>query len=185
MKTITEFWGETRFWWALLLCGILLIIGGFAYWFWPAAGYAVASQLFGWLLIATGIVQLCVSAGENRPRGWGWWLAGGTLDIFLGFIMVRNIILSEEILPFFLAAFFLFWGIGALCSVNSSRRLWWLRLVNGILMLVISYFFFEGGYVQDMLMVSMLTALAFIYWGFSLAMLSYDLRPTKQGQTNN
>ena len=30
----------------LLLIGILLVIGGFAYWFWPEAGYAVASQIF-------------------------------------------------------------------------------------------------------------------------------------------
>ena len=43
--------GQTRLWWLVLLVGILLVIGGFAYWFWPNAGYAVASQIFGWLLV--------------------------------------------------------------------------------------------------------------------------------------
>ena len=59
----------------------------FAYWFWPAAGYAIASQIFGWLLVLTGIVQICVSAGINRPRGWGWWLAGGVIDLFVGILI--------------------------------------------------------------------------------------------------
>ncbi|MDE6396323.1 MAG: DUF308 domain-containing protein, partial [Muribaculaceae bacterium] len=50
----------SRAWWAILLIGILLVLGGFAYWLWPVAGFAVASQIFGWLLILAGIVQLCV-----------------------------------------------------------------------------------------------------------------------------
>ena len=50
---VTNF-GTTRAWWAVLLVGILMVIGGFAYWFWPEAGYAVASQIFGWLLILAG-----------------------------------------------------------------------------------------------------------------------------------
>ena len=72
MKTLSlNFWGQTKYWWVVLFVGIALVIGGFAYWFWPAAGFAVASQIFGWLLILAGVVQLCVSAGVNRPRGWG------------------------------------------------------------------------------------------------------------------
>ena len=47
MKSINvNFLGTSRYWWAVLLVGILLVLGGFAYWFWPAAGYAVASQIF-------------------------------------------------------------------------------------------------------------------------------------------
>ena len=30
-----------------------------------------------------------------------------------------------------------------------------------------------------MMMVSFLTALAFIYWGFTVAMMSYDMKPVK------
>ena len=62
---VTNF-GTTRAWWAVLLVGILMVIGGFAYWFWPEAGYAVASQIFGWHLILAGCVQLSVSF-KTRP----------------------------------------------------------------------------------------------------------------------
>ena len=95
MKALNLNFGQTRLWWLIVLVGILLVLGGFAYWFWPVAGYAVASQLFGWLLILAGIIQLCVAAGPNTPRGWGWWIAGGVINMFVGFMMVRSILLSE------------------------------------------------------------------------------------------
>ena len=73
MKTLFQkFMGESRYWWVILLVGILMVICGFAYWFWPVAGYAVASQIFGWLLILVGVVQLLQASGPKAGRGWGW-----------------------------------------------------------------------------------------------------------------
>ena len=180
MKAINfSYLGQSRYWWAVLLVGILLVIGGFTYWFFPEAGYAIASQIFGWLLILAGIVQLCVSAGQNRPRGWGWWLAGGVIDIFIGFMLVRSIILSEMVFPYFLAFVFIFWGIEALIrACNRSGKYWWLGIIIGILLCLIGFFFMEAGWVQNMMMVSFLTSIAFIYWGFTVAMVSYEMRPT-------
>ncbi len=173
--------GTTRAWWAVLVVGILMVICGFAYWFWPQAGYAIASQIFGWLLLLTGIVQLCVSSGPHRGRGWGWWLAGGVINIFIGFMLVRSILLSEEVLPYFLAMLFIFWGVEALISACYRQgKYWWLGIINGILLLLIGFFFMEAGWVSDMLMVSFLTSIAFIYWGFSLAIGSYELRPVEE-----
>lgn len=183
MKALNlNYFGTTKAWWVVLLVGILLVIGGFAYWFWPMAGYAVASQIFGWLLVLAGVVQICVSAGPDRGKGWGWWLAGGVIDMFIGFMMVRSIVLSEAVFPYFLALIFIFWGITALCNAvkNSGRRYWWVSIVNGILMLLIGFLFIEAGWVANMMMTSFLTALAFIYWGFSIAMFSYDMRPVKE-----
>lgn len=180
MKTLIErFWGQTRYWWVVLVTGILMVICGFAYWFWPAAGYAVASQIFGWMLILAGSVQLIAASAPARGSGWGWWLTGGIIDIFIGFLLVRSVILSEMVFPYFIAFIFLYWGISAICSAvqQSGRRYWWLYLVNGILLMLIGFFFLEAGWVQNMAMVSFLTSLAFIYWGFSLAMLSYDMKP--------
>lgn len=180
MNTQTStFIGQSRMWWLVLVVGILMVIAGFAYWFFPAIGYAVASVLFGWMLIAAGIVQLCVSAGENRPRGWGWWLAGGVIDMFIGFMLVRSVTLAEAVFPYFIAFVFIFWGVSALVSAvyNRRRKYWWLELINGILLLVIGFFFLEAGYLANMVNVSFLTSLAFIYWGFTLAMSAYDMKP--------
>lgn len=180
MKTShLNFWGQSKYWWIMLVVGILMVLCGFAYWFWPVAGFAIASQIFGWMLVLAGIVQLCVAAGPDHPRAWGWWLVGGIMDLFIGFMLVRSIVLSEAVFPYFIALIFLYWGISAIFSSISQRErhYWWLYLINGILMMVIGFFFVEAGWVQDMLMTSFLTSLAFIYWGFSIAMLSYDMRP--------
>ena len=101
MKALNvHFFGETRAWWVVLLIGIMMVLCGFAYWFWPVAGYAIASQIFGWLLVLTGIVQLCVGSGPGRARGWGWWIAGGIIDLFIGFMLVRSVVLSEAVFPY-------------------------------------------------------------------------------------
>jgi uncharacterized membrane protein HdeD (DUF308 family) len=180
MKRINlSYFGQTRYWWILTVVGVLMILGGFAYWFYPFTGYIVASRLFGWLLITAGTIQVCVSSGPNSARGWGWWLIGGILDMLIGFVLVRNVVMSETILPYFMAVIFLYWGIESFVSAFSRRGkgIWWLSLVNGILLLLISYFLFESGFLSDILMVSALVAIGFVYWGFSLAITSYDLRP--------
>ena len=182
MKALNiSYYGQSRYWWVMMLIGILLVIGGFAYWFWPAAGYAVASMIFGWLLILAGIVQLCVSSGNNRPRGWGWWLAGGVINMFIGFVLVRNIFLAEMVFPYFLAFLFVFWGIESLVSASSGRRhYWWLAIINGILLCLIGFFFMEAGYYSNMYMISFLTAIAFIYWGFTVAMAAVEMKPVAE-----
>lgn len=180
MKALNpSYFGKTRAWWVVLLVGILMVISGFAYWFWPVAGYAIASQIFGWMLVLAGVVQLCVASGPDHARGWGWWIVGGVIDLFIGFMLVRSVVLSEAVLPYFLAFIFLYWGLSAVMAAfgQRQRRYWWLNLINGVLMLAIGFFFIEAGWVQNMMMVSFLTSLAFIYWGFSVAMLSYDMRP--------
>lgn len=179
MKNSLNYFGQSKYWWIVLIAGILMVISGFCYFLWPTIGYAVSSQIFGWLLVLAGIVQLCVSSYNDRPKGWGWWLAGGIIDLFIGFMLVRSVILSEIVFPYFISIVFLFWGINAIFSAvdRHSHRYWWIYLINGILMLIIGFFFLEAGYIQDMMMTSWLTSLAFIYWGFSISMVSYEMRP--------
>lgn len=176
--------GTSRAWWLVLVVGILLVLGGFAYWFWPAAGYAVASQIFGWLLVLAGIVQLCAAAGPNRMRGWGWWIAGGVIDMFVGFMLVRSVILSEVVFPYFLAIVFIFWGIDAFFGAAAGRhyKYWWLGIINGILLCLIGFFFLEAGWLSDMMMVSFLTSIAFIYWGVTIAIAAYEMKPVAAGR---
>lgn len=182
MKPTVNFLSSTRWWWVILLVGVLLVIGGFAYWVWPAAGYAVASQIFGWLLVLAGIVQLCVAAGPQHGKGWGWWIAGGMIDLFVGFMLVRSVILSELVFPYFLAIIFLYWGLEAFVNAAAGRRAryWWLGIINGIILCILGIFFLEAGFVSDMLMTSFLTSLAFIYWGATIAIASYEFKPVDE-----
>ena len=180
-KECINFWGYTRWWWVILIVGIMMTIAGFAYWVYPIIGYEVVSMLFGWMMIIAGVVYLTASFSINRPKGWGWWLVGGILNIFLGFILVRSVLLSAMVLPFVFAILFFYWGMNALIGaiMTWKRRYWWINLINGILLLVISYFFVESGFFQDVMMISLLTSVAFIYWVFSIMIIANDMRPEK------
>ncbi len=93
-------------------------------------------------------------------------------------MLVRSIVLSEAVFPYFLAFVFLYWGIEAFVSAARRRnRYWWLGIINGILLAVIGFFFLEAGWTSNMYMVSFLASIAFIYWGFTVAMAAYDLKP--------
>ena len=177
MKTL-KLGGASRLWWLLLTVGILFIIGGFAYWFWPVAGYAVTSILFGWMLVVLGIVQLCVASGANRPSGRGWWIAGGIINLVIGFMLVGNLFLAEAVLPYFMAIIFFYAGLMTL-STGFLRHegLRWLHIINGILLLIIAGIFCFGGITRAIAMVSFMAAFAFIYWGFTLSSLAIDLKP--------
>lgn len=182
-QTDSTFYFQSRMWWLILAVGILMVIGGFCYWFWPAEGYMVASMLMGWMLIATGLVQVCVGASDNKPRSWGWWIAGGVLSMFVGFVMVRSLFLSMFLFPYFLAFFFVYWGIEQFMSAgNSPRRGWWLPVVNGVLLCIIGFLFMESGVkgtAAQEFMTSFLVSLAFIYWGFTLCTVGYEVKPAK------
>ena len=80
--TTISFWGKSRYWWAVLLIGILLIPCGIWLVARPFTGFSVISSLLGWALIVLGILELIISSDTGRrERGWGWWIAGGILDI--------------------------------------------------------------------------------------------------------
>ena len=99
--------------------------------------------------------------------------------MFIGFMLVRSVILSEAVFPYFLAFIFIFWGIEAFANAASRRHIkyWWLSIINGILLCVIGIFFLEAGWISDMYMVSFLTSIAFIYWGFTISIASYEMKP--------
>lgn len=181
--TTMYFWGKTKYWWALIVVGLLMIPCGLWLWSQPTLGYEVLSMLLGWMLILFGIVQLIVSNNVKRKvRGWGWWLAGGIIDMLIGFILVGNLSFSEAVLPFFFAIIFLYKGISNLTSafaMTSTHRYWWVYLINGVLLLVLGFLFLSMPFMATFSIV-FLCATAFLYWGITLILFGYSLRPKAQ-----
>ena len=177
------FWGKNKYWWTILLPGILLIPCGCWFLFSPSIGYFTITTILLWMLILTGIVQLIVAF--NTPahtEGRGWWLAGGIVDIFIGFMMLGNIGFSAMLLPYFFAFVFLYKGVAYLISsfcTASHRRAWWLYLINGLLLLILAALFFFSPF-SAMIAIDFLIGVSFIYWGISLIFFSLDLRPNNK-----
>ena len=51
-----------------------------------------------------------------------------------------------------------------------------------VIIVIIGFFFLEAGYVSDMFMVSFLTSIAFIYWGFTVAIAGYAMKPIEKAE---
>ncbi len=174
------FWGKNRYWWTVLLPGILLIPCGCWFLISPSIGYFTITTFLLWILILVGIVQLIMAfTTPMHTAGRNWWLAGGILDIFIGFMMLGNIGFSAMILPYFMAFIFLYKGVANLISAFhglTHHRAWWLYLVNGLLLLIIAALFFFSPFTA-MIAIDFLIGISLIYWGISLIFFSLDLRP--------
>ncbi len=164
-------------WWVVLSLGILMLLCSFVYWLWPVVGYEIAAQLFGWMLIVAGVVYIVVGTTGKAFSGWGWWLVGGIIAVFCGFVIVGNFVLSLLILPYLMAAMFIYLTIfSAADAFAFSGKLRWIKFASAFLYLLMGLLFICAGYIQDMLMVSMLATLAFIYWGLTLITIAIDMK---------
>lgn len=185
METIKNFFGKTQYWWGMLILGILLTIMGIWMMVYPLAGYMLIANVFGWALLISGIFQIVISTSlEKRIPGWGWWLAGGIMDVIIGIILVTNITFTEFVLPFFFAFIFLFKGIQNVIAsfmMVSDYKYWWLYLLNGVLMLIIAWMFFSSANTPAFI-TDFLVSVFFIYWGAMLTVFSFDLKPVKKGK---
>ncbi|MEG0947794.1 MAG: DUF308 domain-containing protein [Bacteroidales bacterium] len=183
METIKNFFGKTTYWWGILLLGILITLVGIWMMFYPIQGYIFIARVFGWALLISGVFEIVISTTlEKKLPGWGWWLAGGIIDIIIGVILIANIALTEMVLPYFFAFIFLFKGIQNIIAsfiIISSHKYWWLYLINGVLMLIISWMFFSSANTPAFI-TDFLVSVFFIYWGVMLTVFSFDLKPMKR-----
>lgn len=181
--SIFNFWGKTRYWWCVMILGILMIPAGLWLLFMPVQGYMAIAMLLGWGLLLYGVIQLTISGDvERRGHGWGWWLAGGIFDIFIGFLLISNLVLSELTLPYFFAFALLFRAISNIISSISMPKEYkykWIYMINGILLLLVSMLFFYAPYMSTYVIV-FICAFTFVYWGIYLILFSRDLKPRKE-----
>ncbi len=189
METIEKIlWSKSRYWWIVLLPSIILIPCGCWFLFTPTIGYFTITITLLWMLILIGITQLIIAFNTSRhSHRWGWWLAGGIIDVFIGFMMLNNISFSAMILPYFFAFTFLFKGVSNIVSSFTSmsyQKSWWLYLINGLLQTILSALFFLSPF-SAMIAIDFLIGVSFIYWGISLIFLSIDLRPDNSKESKS
>lgn len=130
-----------RYWWLLLVTGIVLFCLGIVIFIFPQQSYIGMSLLFGWVILITGILEVVLStANRHFVTGRGWMLAGGVIEIILGVILIFNIALSAATLPIFLG----FWllmrsfsaiGLGGDMNALSIPGSGW-TIFSGILLLI-------------------------------------------------
>ena len=167
-------------WWVSLLLGLLYILIAICLMFTPMASYVALSLLFSVAMFVSGTLEILFAVSNRKHiSSWGWYLAGGIIDLILGIYLVAYPLLSMEVIPFFVAFWLMFRGFSAMgYSMDLQRygtREWGWYMAFGILAVICSFAIIWQPGIGAMSIVYML-AFAFLIIGFFRVMLSFELK---------
>lgn len=170
-----------RYWWLMLLIGIALFVLGILVFIYPAQSYVSMAVLFGWVILAAGILEVVLSASSDHfVTGRGWMLAEGVIQIILGLILVFNVALSAVTLPIVLGFWLLFRGFstiglgGDMRAMGISGAGW--TIVGGVLLLLCALWMLFQPLVFGTAFVVVWLGVALLFAGVSAMALSFQLR---------
>lgn len=170
-------------WWISLLIGVLYIIAGVWVFQTPLASYISLSILFSAFILVSGVFQIAFAiSNRNEIQGWGWYLAGGIIDLIIGILLITHPLMTMAILPFYVGFWLLFQGfmaIGLSFQLKSvSVPSWGWLLFLGILTLLFSFLLLANPVFAGLSIVYM-TAMAFVTAGVFRIILAFNLKKLK------
>ncbi|MCL1942854.1 MAG: DUF308 domain-containing protein [Candidatus Azobacteroides sp.] len=131
-------------WWLLPLIGVLFIIGGIFMMVKPFASIAAMTMLFSVSFLVWGIFEIVFSFANTRNQNWGWYLAGGILDLLIGVMLISsNLFEQMEILAFFIGFWLIFRGSALMGHTfefkHSGNKNWGWLLFLAIITLLAAF----------------------------------------------
>ena len=188
MKTLfDEMEHAVKNWWLSLILGILYISVALWLLFAPGSSYIALSVIFSISMLISGIIEIIFSISNRRGiSSWGWYLAGGIIDLILGIYLVAYPLLSMEVIPFIVAFWMMFRGFSATgYSMDLKRygtREWGWYMGFGILAIICSLIILWQPAVGALYVIYML-AFTFLIIGFFRVMLSFELKSLHKRST--
>ena len=93
-------------WWMSLLLGLLYIAVALCLLFAPVSSYVALSVIFSISILVSGVLEVFFAAGNKKTiSSWGWYLAGGIIDLLIGIYLVFYPLVSMELIPFIVFLF--------------------------------------------------------------------------------
>jgi uncharacterized membrane protein HdeD (DUF308 family) len=181
MKTIfDELQQEVKNWWISLILGILYVIVAISLMFSPLSGYAVLSILFSVSMLFSGLLEISFAvSNRRRVSSWGWYLAGGIIDMILGFYLIAYPMLSMEVIPFIIAFWLMFRGFAstgyAMDLKRYGTRNWGWYMAFGVLAILCSIGIIWQPGLGALSLVYMI-AYTLLIIGIFRVMLSFELK---------
>lgn len=179
METVENYRGTYKYWWIMLIIGILSILCGIWVFRNPVESYFALAVYFCIMFILFGVGEIVNAFSNQRVRNWGWGLAIGILDLIIGFILLANLGWAIDILPFAVGFILMFLGIDFIGWSTQMQTLhipnWGWVLAGGILTLIFSFLIIFHP-LFGVFNIIIWTGLAFIFGGISAILFSFALR---------
>ncbi len=172
-----------KYWWLLLLTGLILVAVGIWVFTSPATAYLSLSFLFGASILSIGFFETVFSISARKSlKGWGWTLASGILDIVIGTYLLIYPAVTMAILPFVLGFWLLFRGFSAIgfsLEMKSYGDLnwgWFLLFAIGIIFFAFMILAVPAFGVANIIA---WTGLSFIFAGVFRIIIAFRLKKWK------
>lgn len=181
MGTVFDGIGQSvKNWWMSLILGILYIGVAICLMFAPLGSYIALSIVFSISMLTSGILEIFFAiSNKKQVSSWGWYLAGGIIDLILGVYLVVYPMVSMEIIPFIIAFWLMFRGFSATgYSMDLKRygtREWGWYMAFGILAILCSLLILWQPAVGALYAVYMIS-FTFLIIGLFRIMLSFELK---------
>ena len=172
-----------KYWWLLLLTGLILVAVGVWVFASPATAYLSLSIVFGASILSIGFFETAFAISARKSlEGWGWTLASGLLDIVIGAYLLSYPGVTMAILPFVLGFWLLFRGFSAIGfsfdikSYGDSNWGWFLLLGIGIIFFAFMILAVPAFGAANIIA---WTGLSFIFAGVFRIILAFKLKEWK------
>jgi len=180
LNTLTN---SIKHWYVPLIVGILFVVFGIYIFTVPLETYVTLSVIFSISFITSGLFEIFFSIQNAKTlSGWGWYLVGGLFSLAMGIYLVMYPGISITILPFvvgFTVMFRSFQLLGIAFDMKGMGILRWGNLAIASTLGIIFSFILLANPIFSGISLVTATALAFIFVGVSLAILSFDLKKVK------
>lgn len=169
-----------KYWWVLLIAGILFAIAGLVAVLYPGITYVTLSLILGVAIFCAGLSRIIIAASSSGYMpGWGWMLTGGILELLLGILLWVYPGLTAVMLYLFVGFYLMFSGCSMIASSIDLQKFegsqWGWVLASGIISILLS-FLVVANPIEGSLAVSYLIGFAFVFGGFSFISFAFKLR---------
>jgi uncharacterized membrane protein HdeD (DUF308 family) len=161
-----------RNWFWFLVLGIVLIVAGFVAIAYPFAATITTVQVFGFLLLFSGVVEIVSGIWTRRWRGFFVHLLCGLLYLFAGLVFVERPIGMGFVLTLMLAVFFFAGGIVRIVVAVAERFSGWgWTLLSGVISIVLAIIIWQDIFESGLFVIGTLVGIDLIFNGWSWVML--------------
>ena len=180
---ISKVSGTIKNWWVFLIMGVLLLVA--AYWMFttPVESFIGLASLFSALIFVSGLFSVFFAlTNKDDIDNFGLYLAGGILDVIIGFILLKYPGLTVVLFSMFIGFWLLFRGFNMISisfkikSIGDSN--WGWILFFGILIVIFAMMSIINPLIGASYLVYTL-AFTLVLFGVANIALSLRLRKVK------
>lgn len=182
-NAISAIAGTVKNWWVFLIIGILLLIGSYYMFTTPVESFIGLAGLFSALILVSGLFRVFFAlTNKDDIENFGLYLAGGVLDVIVGFILLKYPGMTLVLFSLFIGFWLLFRGFNIISISFQVKKQedsnWFWILLLGILVVIFAFMAIVNPLIGASYLVITL-ALAIMFAGIANIFLALRLRKVK------